>query len=913
MDIPFSLVLQITQHLRPALGAAAPAAAAPGAAAPVAAPGAAAPAAEAPEAAAPAAAAPGAAAPAAAPGAAAPAAAAPEAAAPAAAAPGPCSSRSWTRPLAAPCSLGAAPCSPLAAPCGPLAAPYNPRATLWQPARRPLQPARCSLRLARHPLRPTRRPLQPAHRPLAARSPPLASPGCCPPCCTQPYWPAPSCPSRPAVLLVALLAHPSLRGAPPPPLPPPTLLLLLLTSLVLRMSRLLLLLVGSAVAARARVTRVVAVAARVVVAVAAVAAVEVAEVVAAVGVVAEVGAAVGVAAVGVAVVAAVGVVAVEVELFRGEVLGVAKGSSSSVRATPLRPSSFVSGLFSVGRQGVVFAARMSFAWVTVLVRHAGSLILSTAASLTKMTLGAQILATRLSAPTGQSCLGLDYDAIHAAMYALSVSAEGDCYRCVPPDPGIGAAALGASEFALPGSCAGPGVRVRSGSSPLLVSPPVAPDSSVAPPPWSLPSPAPPCLPCIEGRQRAALHSSFPPTTAPLQTLHMDLWGPARVSGQDCERYFLVVVDEYTRYTMVFPLRSKGQVPDVLIPWIRAVRPQLREWFCEDLPVLRLHSGRGGEFSSELLRDFCCGEGILQSFTLLASPQKNGIAERRIVRCASPQPLAPCLLAGDLAYTALDREGWRCVVFRVWGSRAFVRDTSADKLSAYAIPFDFLGFPPNAPGCSLLPSLPLPHCPSPPPPPLFLAPGPPPVVPLPPQGPAPSGASQVDPLPGTVTVKVAVDSGTARGAASGVAASRGAEPGGAEPEGAEPRGAESEGAESGGDESGGAEPGGTEPAGAEPEGAESEGAESGGAEPRGTASAGGSAGASPQLSPRREPFSPQQLREWFSQCTRLRSGAAGAGGSAAGGTGAGGARATRLGGAGVTAGAGVTRGAGAAGP
>ncbi|CAI7832208.1 unnamed protein product, partial [Closterium sp. NIES-54] len=36
-----------------------------------------------------------------------------------------------------------------------------------------------------------------------------------------------------------------------------------------------------------------------------------------------------------------------------------------------------------------------------------------------------------------------------------------------------------------------------------------------------PLPAPPCLPCVEGRQRAAPHSSsFPPTTAPLQTLHM---------------------------------------------------------------------------------------------------------------------------------------------------------------------------------------------------------------------------------------------------------------------------------------------------------------------------------------------------------------------------------------------------------
>ncbi|CAI7812094.1 unnamed protein product, partial [Closterium sp. NIES-53] len=37
------------------------------------------------------------------------------------------------------------------------------------------------------------------------------------------------------------------------------------------------------------------------------------------------------------------------------------------------------------------------------------------------------------------------------------------------------------------------------------------------------------------------------------------------------------------------------------------------------------------------------------------------------------------------------------VFRVWGSRAFVRNTSADKLSSRAVPCVFLGFPPNAPG------------------------------------------------------------------------------------------------------------------------------------------------------------------------------------------------------------------------
>ncbi|CAI7767690.1 unnamed protein product [Closterium sp. NIES-54] len=675
----------------------------------------------------------------------------------------------------------------------------------------------------------------------------------------------------------------------------------------------------------------------------------------------------------------------------------------------------------------------------------------------------------------QSPQQLQFDAILSAMYALFVSAEGDCYRCVPPDPGIAAAALGASESGtLPGTASaqalhtfmldsgasacffrdsttltplsttvpvrladpsgGPVVArssnvllclaVPSGSllglhlpsfSTNLVSTTALQDAMVTtttpggqrvtictctrtgrhlapfirrpgsslytlatePPqvaasaqvsasgqvaascscrllshqtllwhhrlghpslprlrgmhsrllvsglPMSLPplppSPAPPCLPCIEGRQHATPHSSsFPPTSAPMQTIHMDVWGPARVSGQSCERYFLLVVDDYTRYTTVFPLRSKGQVVDVLIPWIRTVRLQLRERFCQDLPVLRLRSDRGGEFSSNLLRDFCRGEGILQSFMLPDSPQQNGIAERRIglvmevartsmIHAAAPHFLWPFAVR----YAAHQLNLWPRVslpetsptlrwtgkvgdasMFRVWGSRAFVRDTFADKLSPRAIPCVFLGFVLDAPGWQfyhptsrrVFPSqdvtfeesvpfyrlFPYRSAP-PPPPPLFVAPGPPPVDPLPPQGPAPLGVSQIDPLPGPAPVQVAVGSGASRGAASG-----GAGPWGATSRGAGPGGAESEGAETGGAkprgvELGGGEPGGTEPEGVEPVGAVSEGAESGGAEPQGAALSGGSAGASPRLSP-------QQLQEWFVRRARLRAGATAAGGA-----------------------------------
>ncbi|CAI7828115.1 unnamed protein product [Closterium sp. NIES-53] len=493
---------------------------------------------------------------------------------------------------------------------------------------------------------------------------------------------------------------------------------------------------------------------------------------------------------------------------------------------------------------------------------------------------------------GVDIFALDYDVILAAMYALSASAEGDCYLCVPPDPGIEAAALGASESALPGTAPAEALHtftLDTGASRCFfrISTTLTPLSTLVPVRLVDPSGGPvlfrssAVLPCLA----SARHSSLllvSLMTAPLQTLHVDVWGSARVSGQGRERYFLLVVDDYTRYTMVFPLCSKG----------------------EDLPVLRLHSDRGGEFSSDLLRDFCRGEGILQSFTLPTSPQQNGIAECRIglvmevartsmIHAAASHFLWPFAVR----YAAHQLNLWPRVslpetsptprwaekvgdasVFRVGGPRAFVRDTSADKLSSRAIPCVFLSFPPDVHGWQfyhptsrrVLPSLDVtfnksvtfyrlfPYRSAPvPPPPLFLAPGPPPVDPLPPRGPAPSGVCQVDPLPGIVPVEVAVDSGATQGTASGGAASGGAEPASAEL-------------------------GGAEPAVAEPGGAESEGAEPGGPAPEGA-----------------EPWA---------------SGAGGfiAGGSAARGTRAGGAGATSLGGAGVPAGAGGTGDGGAGG-
>ncbi|CAI7768281.1 unnamed protein product [Closterium sp. NIES-53] len=475
--------------------------------------------------------------------------------------------------------------------------------------------------------------------------------------------------------------------------------------------------------------------------------------------------------------------------------------------------------------------------------------------------------------------------IQQETFSLQVLSESVPQRCVTGS--VEATALGASDSAaaLGASESTAALGASESSAALGASESAAaPDASE-----SLPSvprlPAPPCLPCVEGRQRYAPHSfEFSPTTAPLQTLHMDVWSPTPVGGTDQERFFMLVVDDYTRYTTVFPLRRKAEVS---------------------------------------------GTGALRS---LLTSLRSSVETRA---STSRSRFRPLLTKWDYKASHWLDHGetsptlrWRgkvgnASVLRVLGALSLVCDAKASKLSSRTLRCDvtfdesvcFYGLHPHA-------SHPVPLAPH------FLVPVPHSVDPLPPQGYAPSGVSRVDPLPILEPLEISFDSsGPAEGgdpAADDTAATRrsprletppgfpprpsspppqhAVEDSRAETSGVEPGGAETEGvgfggAANGGAGSGGAATGGAGSWGAAPGGASSWGAATGGAGAGGTGGTAGGVGGAARAGG--------------------TSGAAGAGG--AGATSPRGATvAAGSGGAGGTAGdggarAGGTGGAGAAGP
>ena len=69
-----------------------------------------------------------------------------------------------------------------------------------------------------------------------------------------------------------------------------------------------------------------------------------------------------------------------------------------------------------------------------------------------------------------------------------------------------------------------------------------------------------CKPCQMGKlTRTQLKSKkFTSIDKPLQLVHMDLCGPSRKEGTRGERYFMLVVDDYSRLTWVALLKEKSK-------------------------------------------------------------------------------------------------------------------------------------------------------------------------------------------------------------------------------------------------------------------------------------------------------------------------------------------------------------------
>lgn len=159
-----------------------------------------------------------------------------------------------------------------------------------------------------------------------------------------------------------------------------------------------------------------------------------------------------------------------------------------------------------------------------------------------------------------------------------------------------------------------------------------------------------CDVCFRAKQT---RSSFPisdnKTSSIFEIIHCDLWGPYRTSSSSGARYFLTIVDDFSRSVWIYLQQDKTETSTNL----KALLAMAERQFHKQVKCVR--SDNGTEFVS--MGGFFRAQGIRHETSCVATPQQNGRVERKhrhilnVARALRFQSSLPINFWGECILTA----------------------------------------------------------------------------------------------------------------------------------------------------------------------------------------------------------------------------------------------------------------------
>jgi hypothetical protein len=97
-----------------------------------------------------------------------------------------------------------------------------------------------------------------------------------------------------------------------------------------------------------------------------------------------------------------------------------------------------------------------------------------------------------------------------------------------------------------------------------------------------------CVSCQLGKQLALpFHNSEFMSIGIFDLIHSDVWGPSPINSIGGSRYFVIFVDDYSRYSWVFLMRSHDELLNIYRNFANMVKTQ----FSKTIKVLRSDNAR----------------------------------------------------------------------------------------------------------------------------------------------------------------------------------------------------------------------------------------------------------------------------------------------------------------------------------
>ncbi|GJS02340.1 retrovirus-related pol polyprotein from transposon TNT 1-94 [Tanacetum coccineum] len=130
-----------------------------------------------------------------------------------------------------------------------------------------------------------------------------------------------------------------------------------------------------------------------------------------------------------------------------------------------------------------------------------------------------------------------------------------------------------------------------------------------------------CENCVlEKSHRVSFSVERHTTQGVIDYVHSDLWGPSQVESLGGKRYFLSIIDDYSKRVWVYILRFKHEAFKKFKEWKQLVENHTGR------TVKKLRTDNGLEFCNLEFKQLCIKSGIARHLTVVGTSQQNGIAQ-----------------------------------------------------------------------------------------------------------------------------------------------------------------------------------------------------------------------------------------------------------------------------------------------
>ncbi|WJZ96775.1 hypothetical protein VitviT2T_015427 [Vitis vinifera] len=133
-----------------------------------------------------------------------------------------------------------------------------------------------------------------------------------------------------------------------------------------------------------------------------------------------------------------------------------------------------------------------------------------------------------------------------------------------------------------------------------------------------------CTSCQLGKQPALpFNNSESISNSIFELIHSDVWGPSPVASIGGSQYFVVFIDDYSRYSWIFPMKSRFEISSIYSNFAKMIETQ----FSKRIKTFR--SDNALEYTQHAFQALLHSYGTVHHLTCPGTSQKNGRAERKL--------------------------------------------------------------------------------------------------------------------------------------------------------------------------------------------------------------------------------------------------------------------------------------------